>query len=232
MKQYRLVKPAPQPKFPPHPKLNPWRRLEKSDVARSTPPRQPVFSSVAEIPLANNAPAKTDPFTVIKKAHAAPARGNEVIRRAREKVLRTPGLGDEAMLSAVASKSSVPARPRAAKQPAKITSQRSKSATGAGRLALRDTASAVGRASEETRFHGAHLGTFLDPRKALRGWRYIYRAHRDLLRGLKPRIRRADLGVNGMRYRLRVIPFVNADAAAALCAKLAARGKFCRPSFE
>lgn len=81
-------------------------------------------------------------------------------------------------------------------------------------------------------FYGLHLGTFLDPRKALRGWQHIYRSHEDVLAGLQPRIRRYDLGAKGVRYRLRVVPFVDEKAASAICERLEKRGKFCRVTLE
>ena len=189
---------------------------------------------MAEIPALPRE-AKKNPFdvSIVNKAYAAPEVDNEALRRARKRAIRTPGLGDEAMLSVRSNNAR--SQSVTASAPPRGLSKRF-----AGRPSVRNQVASlpaqVPTSSAKTemgeRFYGLHLGTFLGPRKALQGWKYIFRSHQDLLTGLQPRIRRHDLGKNGVRYRLRVVPFANAASATALCERLSKRGKFCRVTSE
>lgn len=226
------------PNFPPRPKANP-KRVQVQIAAAPTAPSFPVMPrTVEEIPALPRA-VKRDPFDVniVKKAFAAPEVDREALRKARERAIRTPGLGDEAMLAVTTtSRAKVPpsqAQKATAKTDLSPRTRAPSNPTGSqiASIAKQSRNSAV-IGAESSGFYGLHLGTFLGPRKALQGWKYIYRSHKDLLSGLQPRIRRHELAEKGTRYRLRVVPFANAESAAALCERLSKRGKFCRVTQE
>ena len=219
------------PHFPPRPKANPKRESMQLESALANLPTLPVIpNSVAEIP-ALPSEAKRNPFdvSIVKIAYAAPEADNAALRRARKRAIRTPGLGDEAMLS-VRSNNARSQSARASVSPRGLSKQFAERPSARNQVASLPAPSAKTDTGE--RFYGLHLGTFLGPRKALQGWKYIFRSHQDLLTGLQPRIRRHDLGKNGVRYRLRVVPFANAASATALCERLSKRGKFCRVTSE
>lgn len=273
--KYRLVE-AKLPPFPPRPKLNPQRDDAPTTIAVAASPELPMtsgpqFRSVTDVPMVE-ASRPSNPFDVsfVGKAHATADRTAEIVKRAREKALRTPGMGDEAMLavrsvtedrrretemaersvdaeamSPAPVASSIPASPRArvsGGSAGQVQVERSMTPVptptptqpaASQQLAVRtEPTLSEDDASEAQKFYGVHLGTFLDPRRALLGWQHILRTHEDLLADLKPRIRRHDLGEEGVRYRLRVVPFVDAATAQSLCDKLSERGKYCRVSVE
>ena len=72
------------------------------------------------------------------------------------------------------------------------------------------------------------LASFRSKAKADAAWAQYSKTHGDLLRGLKPLVRRVDLGAEkGIYYRLRAGPLGGAVEARALCAKLKARKLGC-----
>ncbi len=208
--------------------------------------------NVAEVP-ALLTQKESNPFEV-STVEGAVVTAKPLLQTAGDKLerpLQTPGLGDEALLAVqstrVAEKKTMPTK---AAQP-EIGERDRRSAVGQRtKVATRSPAAAMTTSGQAPRqlaalsarqnspstkpaeFYGLHLGTFLDPRKALRGWQHIYRSHEDVLAGLQPRIRRYDLGAKGVRYRLRVVPFVDEKAASAICERLEKRGKFCRVTLE
>lgn len=58
-------------------------------------------------------------------------------------------------------------------------------------------------------------------------WTKLQKAHADLLGGLKPTIQRADLGAQGIFYRIQGGPLASRDAAVALCDALKAKDQAC-----
>lgn len=247
MAGYQLVTPT-IPQFPPRPKANPQREMIRIAKANDRIVRAPTIPrTIEDIPTLqpNDTP---NPFqvSIVKKAYAAPDKSGAMIREARARALRTPGMGDEAMLavrgkqleaSSAGKRASL--QNRVELSTAKARSTISRRATAPLSQLSEQVASLSPRKStvssqpaDKERFFGIHLGTFMDPKKALRGWQYIYKSHKDILNGLQPRIRRHDLGAEGVRYRLRVVPFVSAASANGLCARLAKRGKFCRVTLE
>lgn len=58
-------------------------------------------------------------------------------------------------------------------------------------------------------------------------WTRLQKAHADLLGGLAPTIQRADLGAQGIFYRIQGGPLASAEAAQALCDKLKAKDQAC-----
>ncbi len=72
------------------------------------------------------------------------------------------------------------------------------------------------------------LASFRSKAKADAAWAKYSKTHGDLLRGLRPLVRRVDLGADkGIYYRLRAGPLGDAVEARALCAKLKARKLGC-----
>lgn len=253
---YRLVE-ARLPSFPPRPKLNPERQDGVSDAVvaegAANAPALPVASlrSVTDVPVIETK-RSSNPFdvSIIGKAHANADKTTEIVVRAREKALRTPGMADEAMLAVQSVRSA--ARPPGPPPGAKVAAMPDSRGVSRGsdsssqvaleadltpepsrrQVAARTEPSATDASAAPQKFYGVHLGTFLDPRRALLGWQHIFRTHEDLLAGLQPRIRRHELGDEGVRYRLRVVPFVDETTAQRLCDKLSERGKYCRVYIE
>lgn len=58
-------------------------------------------------------------------------------------------------------------------------------------------------------------------------WTRLQKAHADLLGGLQPTIQRADLGAQGVFYRIQGGPLASREAAAALCDRLKAKNQAC-----
>ena len=58
-------------------------------------------------------------------------------------------------------------------------------------------------------------------------WARLQKAHADLLGDLAPTIQRADLGAQGIFYRIQGGPLPSDDAARALCDKLEAKKQAC-----
>lgn len=58
-------------------------------------------------------------------------------------------------------------------------------------------------------------------------WTRLQKAHADLLGGLAPTIQRADLGDQGIFYRIQGGPLTSGEAAQALCDKLKAKDQAC-----
>jgi len=77
---------------------------------------------------------------------------------------------------------------------------------------------------------GVHLASFRSRANANKGWAQLQKAHSSLLGGLKPSIKRVNLGSRkGTFYRLIAGPLANSAAADALCRRLKARRQFCKP---
>ena len=62
---------------------------------------------------------------------------------------------------------------------------------------------------------------------AQQAWAKLQKAHADLLGGLQPTIQRADLGAQGIFYRVQGGPLPTREAAAALCEGLKAKNQAC-----
>lgn len=62
---------------------------------------------------------------------------------------------------------------------------------------------------------------------AQQAWARLQKAHPDLLGGLRPTIQRADLGEQGVFYRVQAGALPSREAAAALCEKLKAKNQAC-----
>ena len=71
------------------------------------------------------------------------------------------------------------------------------------------------------------LGSFRENQQALGAWDGILEANPDLLEGLEPLVRTADLGDRGVFYRLQAGPLETYVLAIALCDVLRARGTDC-----
>jgi cell division septation protein DedD len=62
---------------------------------------------------------------------------------------------------------------------------------------------------------------------AQKEWTRLQKIHADLLGTLAPTIQRADLGAQGIFYRIQGGPLANREAAAALCEQLKAKNQAC-----
>ncbi len=71
------------------------------------------------------------------------------------------------------------------------------------------------------------LGSLDSATAAEAEWRRLRRRHRDLLEALRPRVQRADLGAEGVFYRLQAGPLAGAGRAKDLCETLARRNVRC-----
>jgi len=78
---------------------------------------------------------------------------------------------------------------------------------------------------------GVHLASFKSRASANKAWTQLQRAQRALLRGLKPSIKRVNLGRRkGTFYRLIAGPVSSTGAANSLCRKLKQRRQYCKPA--
>ncbi|HAE03324.1 MAG TPA: hypothetical protein DCG04_18115, partial [Rhodospirillaceae bacterium] len=64
--------------------------------------------------------------------------------------------------------------------------------------------------------------------RAEEGWKILMNGNRDQLDGLRPIIRRVDLGSKGIFYRLHAGPVANQGQAATICTTLLQRGVYCK----
>jgi cell division protein FtsN len=71
------------------------------------------------------------------------------------------------------------------------------------------------------------IGSFTSQSDADAAWKTFRGKHASLLAGFGPNVQKADLGVKGVWYRLRVGSFADKSAAAALCDRLKAEGAAC-----
>lgn len=78
---------------------------------------------------------------------------------------------------------------------------------------------------------GVHLASFKSRASANKGWTQMQRAHSSALRGLKPSIKRVNLGRSkGTFYRLIAGPVASTGAANAICRQLKKRRQYCKPA--
>lgn len=75
---------------------------------------------------------------------------------------------------------------------------------------------------------GLHLASYKDQAHAEAGWKILMNGNRDQLEGLRPIIRRVDLGSKGIFYRLHAGPIDNQAQAATICKTLTQRGVYCK----
>ena len=90
-----------------------------------------------------------------------------------------------------------------------------------GQLASRDRNAAAGEGFR------VQLAAVKSEADANAEWTKLQKAHADLLGGLKPTIQRADLGAQGIFYRIQGGPLASRDAAVALCDALKAKDQAC-----
>jgi len=76
-----------------------------------------------------------------------------------------------------------------------------------------------------------HLASYRQKKAARRGWRVLQKQFGRVLRGLKFKIERVDLGGRkGVFYRLKAGPLPSNAAAKKICRKLKAKHQYCDPS--
>jgi hypothetical protein len=75
---------------------------------------------------------------------------------------------------------------------------------------------------------GLHLASYKDEAHAEAGWKVLMNGNRDQLQGLRPIIRRVDLGSKGIFYRLHAGPVGTEAQATAICKTLSQRGVYCK----
>jgi hypothetical protein len=74
------------------------------------------------------------------------------------------------------------------------------------------------------------LGSVRDEKGATGEWNRLMRRHAAALKGMTPRIDKADLGEKGVWYRLRAGPYADRDAAKAACLAIFGAGRPCKLS--
>ncbi len=78
-----------------------------------------------------------------------------------------------------------------------------------------------------------HLASFRSEASAMNGWNTALAANRGVLGGVKPIVRKVDLGAEkGIFYRLMTGPFASLSAAEAACIQLKQNNQFCRASAD
>jgi len=75
---------------------------------------------------------------------------------------------------------------------------------------------------------GLHLASYKDQAHAEEGWKILMNGNRDQLEGLRPIIRRVDLGSKGIFYRLHAGPVDSQSQATKICSTLSQRGVYCK----
>jgi cell division protein FtsN len=71
------------------------------------------------------------------------------------------------------------------------------------------------------------IGAYANDAEAAAAWQMVKTKYADIVKGLKPDIRRADLGQKGVWYRLRMGPFETRAAANKVCQAIEAKGGSC-----
>ncbi len=73
-----------------------------------------------------------------------------------------------------------------------------------------------------------HLASYKNAENAETGWKALMAGNRDQLEGLRPIIRRVDLGTKGIFFRLHAGPVIDKVQADAICRTLSQRGVYCK----
>jgi len=108
---------------------------------------------------------------------------------------------------------------------ARLSAEASPSANAAGK----SSAGAEIKASSSWKGYAVHLASFRTRKAAMREWKRLTGAYRELLDGLDARFPRVDLGAEkGIYYRVLAGPLDDAARARALCQALRARKVDCR----
>lgn len=85
-------------------------------------------------------------------------------------------------------------------------------------------------ASQSIRGPAIHLASYRKPESAEVGWRQISAQFGPALQGLKPIVKRVDLGAKGIYYRLHAGILADPKQAYAVCQRLKQRGAYCKAS--
>ena len=75
-----------------------------------------------------------------------------------------------------------------------------------------------------------HLASYKNAKNADSGWANLKGRYPNLLSGMSPTVKQADLGAKGIFHRLYAGPVATADDAKKLCAAFKQRGVYCMPS--
>jgi cell division septation protein DedD len=75
-----------------------------------------------------------------------------------------------------------------------------------------------------------HLASYKNAKNADSGWANLKGRYPNLLSGMSPTVKQADLGAKGVFHRLYAGPVATADDAKKLCAAFKQRGVYCMPS--
>lgn len=201
----RLLPPPEEPLDPPAPPPPAVPEVDTSALTPPPPPQEVTPSPEgAEGETAMPAPAPAEapaPESMAEAAAPAPAESAEPTAPALEATAQEEG-GEEVAPPAEAAARAPETEPEAAPAP---TAQAT--AAGAG-----------------FRIQLAAVKSEADARAA---WDRLQKAHAELLGGLQPTIQRADLGEQGIFYRVQGGPLPSREAAAALCERLKAKSQAC-----
>ena len=77
-----------------------------------------------------------------------------------------------------------------------------------------------------------HLASFSSEASARRGWDEVISHNKTILTGVKPIIRKVDLGEKGIFFRLMAGSYASMSAAEAACIQLKQNNQFCRASAD
>ena len=75
-----------------------------------------------------------------------------------------------------------------------------------------------------------HLASYKNPKNADAGWLNLKGRFSNLLSGLSPVVKLADLGTKGVYHRLYAGPVANEGEAKKICAAFKKRGTYCKPA--
>ncbi len=79
-------------------------------------------------------------------------------------------------------------------------------------------------------FFAVHLASYRSELEAEQGWTSIQAQSDGVLDALRPRVERADLGADGVFFRLKAGPLTGRIEAEAVCGELRAGGLYCEPA--
>jgi cytoskeletal protein RodZ len=189
----------PPPEEPIEPPAPPAPSESAPDTAALTPPPPPQ-----EVPEAVEGEAPAGEAAVPPaETEAVPAAGGEAdTAEAQPPVVPAP----EPAVEAAPEPAAEPATEAAPAAPAPEEPAAQVAAAGAFRIQL------------------ASVKSEADAQKE---WTRLQKTHADLLGALTPTIQRADLGAQGIFYRIQGGPLANREAAASLCEQLKAKNQAC-----
>ncbi len=205
----RLMPPPEEPLEPPAPPP-----AETAALTPPPPPQEiaPSAEIMAEAPAAEDLPAPPD---------LAPAAGGQA---SETPPMPAPEAAPATVAEAVPPAPELPVVP--APEPAPAPAAEAPAAEPPAEAATASAPEAAPQVAMATGFR-IQLASVKSEADADKEWTRLRKIHGDLIGDLQPTVQRADLGTQGVFYRIQGGPLASREEAAALCEKLKAKNQGC-----